>query len=146
MIYTTIRKVLPSSNIFIEMDTNLAEVNLFNSSILTKNDYIHIFNVLVEKLPIYKFNNDIMQFKAITLEYVIFNYPNKEEIERVVSNFLDSIFELEYQLLEESIYKLREKIQEASEFVGVELHERVFNRDELTEKQLESIRSILSTE
>lgn len=57
MIYTTIRKILPSNYIFIEMDTNAEEVNalnnayynLFNSNVLTKGDYIHIFNVLIEK-------------------------------------------------------------------------------------------------
>lgn len=151
MIYTTVRKILPGNYIFIEMDTDVSEVNalsnayyyLFNSKVLTKNDYIHIFKVLAEKVQVYKLNNNLELFNDVTIEYAIYNYPNSKEIRRVLDDYFKAVKNIRYELLEKSIYKFNEIIPESSEFVGIELHARGFNQKELTKEQVESIRNII---
>lgn len=150
-IYTAVIKSLPSTNLFIERDTKEEDFNrlsaafyhLFNSDMLTRRDYLHLLEVLCEKFPIYEQSGDIEKYKSIAVSYAEFGYPPNPDIRKVLTDFLDHIDALSPTVLRKAIYKIKEKVSDCSEFVGVELHARGFSLSPITEAELATIKSII---
>ncbi len=150
-IYTTVIKSLPNTNLFIEKQTTAEEYNrlsaafyhLFDSDMLTRRDYLHILEVLAEKMPIYEQSGDIEKYKAIAVSYAEFGYPQNPDIRRVIVDFLDNAGSLSPALLGKAIGKIKAKTADCSEFVGVELHARGFALTPITDKELATIKSII---
>ena len=153
-IYTTVVKILPYAGMFLEKQTRLDDYNalcaalyhLFNSAMLTKKDYIHIVDVLCEKFPIYELGGDVDAYKHAALTYATFGYPSCDDLARVIGDFIDKIPAVPVGMLGNALHKLRAKLTDASEFVGVELHKRGFTLIPLTEEELASIKRITLVE
>lgn len=150
-IYTTVFKSLPSTNLFIKKETKVEDLNrlsaafyyLFNSDTLTRRDYIHIFNVLREKLPIYEQSGDMEKMKALAVAYAEYNYPPNPDIRRVISDFLDHAEEIPPFALGNALGLISTKLGNCSEFVGVELHARGFSLTPISEQTLATIKGII---
>ena len=150
-IYTAVVKILPSSNLLIDRHIALDHFNrlaaafyhLFNSTTLTKGDYIHIFKVLSEKLPVYEAGGDVETFKKLAVTYAEFNYPPNGDIRRVISDFLDNIAPIPFSFLSKAIYAIASRLKDCSDFVGIELHTRGFTLTPLTESEFNTIKSII---
>lgn len=151
-IYTTVIKILPSSNLFITKDVtidnfnmlNRAYYNLFNSNLLTRKDYAHLFNVIIEKMPIYEVSKDAEQLKEIVYSYATFNYPVNPDFKIVIDRFLSELVKLQPYLINNSLYSIKKKLDDCSEFVGIELiQQNKFFKDDLTSNELETIKKII---
>ncbi|MBE6655846.1 MAG: hypothetical protein E7609_03110 [Ruminococcaceae bacterium] len=150
-IYTTVLKALPNTNCFIDRSTTAEDYNrlaaafyyLFNSDILTKGDYVHVFGVLSEKLPIYERGGDKEKFKELAVTYAEFGYPKNPDIRRVICDFIDHIDGISGALLARSVNALRARLEKCSDFVGTEALSHGFTLTPLTEKELATIKSII---
>ena len=150
-IYTAIFKRLPGTNCLIDRAISVENYNrlvaafyyLFNSDTLTKGDYVHIFGVLAEKFPIYMQSGDKEKFKSLAISYAEFNYPPNPDIRRVITDFIDHIDEIPDFLLSKAIYALAEDTKKCNDFVGKELHARNFTLTPVSEKELDTIKSII---
>ena len=129
MIVTCRIKNLPNMNDFLKKLNNAEEYNLlsqalamfFNSQTLTKKDYQQIVSVLLEKLPILTFVKNANLYRETAVKYATFNYPENEDIARVISDFIVEVQNLSPMLLEDVLFILNKKLAECSEFVGVEV-------------------------
>lgn len=150
-IYTTVFKHLPSSNCLIDKSIaadvynrlTAAYYHLFNSDVLTKGDYIHIFKVLCEKLPVYEMGGDKEKFKELAIVYAEFGYPPNPDMRRVIGDFIDNIEGISNAMLSKSLYALAAQLQKSNDFVGTELHARGFSLSPISEKELTTIKGII---
>ena len=150
-IYTTVIKALPHTNCFIDRNVTADTYNalaaafyhLFNSDILTKGDYIHIFGVLTEKFPVYEKTADKEKYKELSVSYATFGYPPNPDLSRVISDFIDSIGSIPTANLRQALYTILTRLKDSSDFVGTELHARGFTLTPITEKELATIQSII---
>ena len=149
-IYTSVHKILPYPGMFLEKQTKLDDYNalcaafyyLFNSAILTKKDYIHIVDVLCEKFPIYELGGDVDAYKHAAVSYAAYGYPPSDDLARVIGEFIDHIPAVPTFMLGNALRKMRVKLTDASEFVGVEMHKKGFTLTPLTAEELETIKKI----
>lgn len=150
-IYTSVIKILPGANCFIDRAISAENYNrlvrafyhLFDSDTLTKGDYIHIFGVLTEKFPVYEKNADKKKYKELTVTYAEFNYPPNPDLRRVISDFMDHIDGIPSALLSKALYALAAQLPKSSDFVGTELHARNFTLTPVSEEELATIKSII---
>ncbi len=150
-IYTAVIKILPNTNCFIDRHISLENYNrlaaafyhLFNSATLTKSDYIHIFRVLCDKLPVYEAGGDTETFKNLAITYAEFNYPQNGDIRRVISDFLDNVDPVPFSYLSKALYAIASRLKDCSDFVGIELHTHGFTLTPLTESEFNTIKSII---
>ena len=152
MIARAIMKKLPSlSPIMAEIRTledfnslNHAYYALFNSYLLTRSDYRHIFTVLCDKLPIYEKTADTQQYKDIATRYATFNYIQNPDVARVISEFIDRIKPISLILLQLSLFSIRQQLEGASEFVGIEVIDKhIFSDTDQSENTFRNIRKIV---
>ena len=152
MIARAIMKKLPSlSPIMAEIRTledfnalNHAYYALFNSYLLTRSDYRHIFAVLCDKLPIYEKTADTQQYKDIATRYATFNYIQNPDVPRVIGEFIDRIKPISLILLQLSLLSIRDQLSESSEFVGIEvINKHIFSNTDQSEKTFRNIRKIV---
>lgn len=150
-IYTTVRKWLPNTNCFIDKATTAEDYNrlsaafyhLFNSDILTKGDYVHIFKVLREKLPVYEKSGNRDSFRELAVSYAEFGYPPNPDLRRVICDFIDHIDGIPCAKLSKALYDLGAQVEKSSEFVGTEAHARGFSLTPISEQDLATIKSII---
>ncbi len=124
---------------------NHALYNFFNSKILTKNDYIHLVNVLLEKLPVYKLNKSLENYITTVLTYAKYNYPSSDGFEEVISGLLRSTPQMSVVILEKALYTLKKVLPTCNEFVGVEAlaEGMTISLSDITQEDLETIKKIL---
>ena len=150
-IYTTVIKALPNTNCFIDRSITVTDYNrltsafyyLFNSNILTKGDYVHVFAVLAEKLPVYETGGDKEKFKELAVTYAEFGYPPNPDIRRVICDFIDHVDGISPTLLAKSLHALRARLDKCSDFVGTEALSHGFSLTPITEKELATIKGII---
>lgn len=152
MIYTAIRKRLPQMNDYIKNIKTGEEYNaishtlyhFFNSETLTKADYIHLVDVMLDKFPVYEINKDITQYETLVLLHAQYNYPPCEDFSKVLHNALTSTPALSIQVLNNLLYVLKEKLPECNNFVGIEVCScGNVSLNDVTDAEVKTIRSII---
>ena len=152
--YTTVKKILPSMTWFLKHVKNAEEYNkvnhalyhFFNSSLLTKGDYVHLTNVLCEKFPLYQVNNDLNQYKEMAISYAKYNYPANPDIDKAINNLLSGLVGVNPKVISDCLFTLQEKLPEVSDFVGVEIISKntSFNLNDVTDGWLDNIKKMLN--
>ena len=128
MKFTKVFKILPSMNHFVRFTQNIAEFNrlmfafrkFFDSATLTKDDYLHIANVLTAKFPIYENSEDMAKYIEIVLAYVKQGYVPNPDFDKVIPALLHGVEGLRPKLLSDCFYTLKKKLPDLSDFVGTE--------------------------
>ena len=145
-------KKLPSMDLCTKYTSSLEEFNtvskafgkLFSSKTLTKMDYVRIFELFYEKLPVYKLNKNMEQFAKIVVEYVENGYPKNPDFAKLIPECLNMLTYYSYETVEGCICAIRAFLPECATFVGVEVVKgRRFGYTLLTEKDYQILRSLV---
>ena len=119
--------------------------NFFNSATLTRNDYIHLVNVLTDKFPIYDLNGNLQEYKNTVLIHAQYNYPPCADYEKAILGLLTSTPPLSNLLLYRTLFGLREILPDCNDFVGVEvINGHSITSNSITQSELNSIKKIVS--
>lgn len=145
-------KVLPSMDLCTKFTSSLEEFNtvskafgaLFSSKTLTKMDYVRIFEIFYEKLPVLKLNKNMVQYTHIVVEYVQNGYPKNPDFEKLIPECLSLLTHYSYDTVAGCVCAIREKLPECSTFVGAEVVKgRHFGYTLATERDYQVLRSLV---
>ncbi len=122
-------KPVPSMSWFIRFLDDVKEYNqlsqalfcLFDSTTLTRHDYLRIISVLYDKLPIYEATKSAEQYKKTVLAYVEFNYPPNPDIKKVIYAFTSCVSGMRMHLVSSVLYTLKAKLADCANFVGSQI-------------------------
>ena len=151
MIFTQVFKSLPVMNDHLKYVKTANEYNavshalyhFFNSRTLTRQDYVHLVDILLDKLPVYALKKDLESFKVLVLSFATFNYPACDDFEKVLNGLLTSTPTLDFNLLNNLLYTLKDKLPKCNYFVGIEVLSPTISLNDITEKELASIKKII---
>ena len=101
--------------------------SLFDSALLTKDDYEHILKVISSKLPIYAQGLDAEAFKSLVIGYVKHGYPDNPDLERAVFGFIDGFYGINPTEVTGAVALILKRMKtRCSDFVGLEAQKKFY--------------------
>ena len=152
-VFTTTIKILPGMNMFLKFINSAQDYNalkeglyrLFDSNSLTRDDYILVAKVMLDKFSTFETTGDVEQYLDIATACVALNNPNPE-LGKAVSHFGYALTSLSIEIAKNSLRTLYEKLPDFYNFTGVEVINdgRTINLTPITDEQFSSIKKILN--